>query len=75
MAAAHTTVLSLLGKEVSFQYDRKIEITNTSFITYSEKLKGTVTNLVISLNSEPEISINDGDFFVLSELLDFQIAQ
>lgn len=75
MAAAHTTVLSLLGKEVSFQYDRKIEITNTSFITYSEKLKGTVTNLVISLNSEPEISINYGDFFVLSELLDFQIAQ
>lgn len=75
MAAAHTTVLSLLGKEVSFQYDRKIEITNTSFITYSEILKGTVTNLVISLNSEPEISINDGDYYVLSELLDFQIAQ
>ncbi|EPQ3973999.1 hypothetical protein LHN18_003701 [Acinetobacter baumannii] len=74
MAVAHTTVLSLLGKEVSFQYDRKIEISNTSFITYSEILKGTVTHLVIGLNSEPEISINYGDFYTLSQLLNFQIA-
>lgn len=74
MAVANTNALELLGKEVSFQYHRKVEITDTSFITYSEMFKGTITNLVLSLNSEPEISIDDSNFFVLSELTEFQIT-
>jgi hypothetical protein len=73
MAVANTNALELLGKEVSFQYDRKVEITNTSFITYSEMLTGTITNLVLSLNSEPEISIDDANFYLLSELTNFQL--
>ena len=61
MAVAHTTVLEMLGKDVSFIHSRKVELT------------GTVTNVVLSLTSEPEISINDGDFYSLSELIDFKI--
>ena len=74
MTAAHTTVLELLGKDVSFIYERKIELTDSSFITFTENFTGTVTNVVLSLTIEPEISINDGDFYSLSELLDFKMV-
>lgn len=73
MAVAHTTVLEMLGKDVSFTHQRKVELTDTSFITFTENLTGIVTNVVLSLTSEPEISINDGDFYSLSELIDFKI--
>ena len=73
MAVAHTTVLQMLGKDVSFTHQRKVELTDTSFITFTENLTGIVTNVVLSLTSEPEISINDGDFYSLSELTDFKI--
>ena len=74
MTAAYTTVLELLGKDVSFIRERKIELTDSSFITFTENFTGTVTNVVLSLASEPEISINDGDFYSLSELLDFKMV-
>lgn len=73
MAIAHTTVLEMLGKDVSFIYERKIQLTDSSFIIFTENFTGTVTNVVLSLTSEPEISINDVDFYSLSELLDFKI--
>ena len=73
MTAAHTTVLEMLGKDVSFIYERKIQLTDSSFIIVTENFAGTVTNVVLSFTSEPEISINDGDFYSLSELLDFKI--
>lgn len=74
MAIAHTTVLEMLGKDVSFIYERKIELTDSSFITFTENFTGTVTNVVLSLASEPGISINDGDFYSLSKLLDFKMV-
>ena len=73
MAVAHTTVLEMLGKDVSFIHERKVDLTDTSFITFTENFSGTVTNVVLSLTTEPEISINDCDFYSLSELLDFKI--
>ena len=73
MAVAHTTVLEMLGKDVSFIRERKLELTDTSFITFTDKLTGIVTNVVLGLTTEPEISINDGDFYCLSELIDFKI--
>ena len=73
MTAAHTTVLELLGKDVSFIREGKIKLTGSSFITFTENFTGTVTNVVLSLTNEPEISINDGDFYSLSKLLDFKI--
>ena len=73
MAVAHTTVLEMLGKDVSFIRERKVELSDFSFITFTENFTGTVTNVVLSLTSEPQISINDSDFYSLSELLDFKI--
>ena len=73
MAIAHTTVLEMLGKDVSFIYERKIQLTDSSFTIVTENFAGTVTNVVLSFTSEPEISINDGDFYSLSKLLDFKI--
>ena len=69
MAAAHTTVLELLGKQVSFVYT--IDISSRA---YSLDFSGVITNIVISLNDEPEISIDDGDFYKLSELSDFKLV-
>ena len=70
MTAAHTTVLEMLGKDVSFIYELKIELTDSSFITFTQNFTGTVTNVLLSLTSEPEISINGVDFYSLSELLE-----
>ena len=69
MAAAHTTVLELLGKQVSFVYTIDI-----SSIAHSLDCSGVITNIVISLNDEPVISIDDGDFYKLSELSDFKLV-
>ena len=74
MAIAHTTVLEMLGKDVSFIYEFKIEVTDSSFITFTQNFTGTVTNVLLSLTSGPEISINDVDFYSLSELLDFKMV-
>ena len=74
MTAAHTTVLEMLGKDVSFIYELKIELTDSSFITFTQNFTGTVTNVLLSLTSEPEISINGVDFYSLSELLDFKMV-
>ena len=68
MTVAHTTVLELLGKQVSFIHSIKV-----GSDVYSSDYSGTVTNVVISLNNEPEISIDDGDFHKLSKLSNFQI--
>ena len=74
MTAVNTNALSLLGKDVSFTHQHKVELTDKSFVTFTEHFTGTVTNVVLSLTSEPEISINDVDFYSLSELLDFKIS-
>jgi hypothetical protein len=66
MTAANTTVLELLGKQVSFTYVTE----------WAELLKkGTVTSVVLSLNSEPEILIDDGDFISMSEIRDFKLVE
>ena len=75
MTIAHTTVLEMLGKHVSFIHELKVELTDTSFITFTENLTGIVTNVVFSLTGESEISINDGDFYSLSELIAFKIPE
>ena len=50
MAVVHTTVLELLGKQVSFT--RSFEIDS---FAYSIDYSGTVTAVVINLSGEPEI--------------------
>lgn len=73
MTAEHTTALELLGKTVSFEYVRHLQLTEQSSIDFREKVSGTVTAVVTHISSGPEILIDDGDFYSLSELLDFKI--
>ena len=64
MTVAHTNVLDLLGKKVQFNWLENL---------HSFECKGTVTEIVISLSSEPQIAIDNGEFYLLSDLLDFKI--
>lgn len=66
MAIANTTALEFLGKTVSFEYV-------LPSIDFREKISGIITNVVLSLDSEPEISVNNGDFYAFSDLVDFVI--
>jgi hypothetical protein len=74
MAVANTTAFEFLGKTVSFEYVRHMQLTEKSSIDFREKISGVITNVVLSLNSEPEISVNNGDFYSLSDLVDFTIS-
>lgn len=65
MTAANTTVLALLGKQVSFTYVDWLELPK----------KGTVTAVVINLNAEPEFSIDEGDFHSMSDIRDFKVIE
>lgn len=62
-------ITDLLGKTVSFidslVVDKKI---------YSTEVSGVVTQVVLDSQGNHEISVNDGDFYRVSELLEFQVA-
>lgn len=62
MTAAHTTVLELLGKQVSFVSKHVVELTDKSFITFEDNYSGVVTDIALSLTGNPQIAI-DSDFF------------
>jgi len=72
MTAAHTTVLSLLGKQVSFVKEYKVQLRDETFITFSDSYLGVVTDIVLSINSEPQFCIGE-DFYRISDLIDFKI--
>jgi hypothetical protein len=61
-------VIDLLGKNVNFIRNIKLK---QDFI--SENIKGMVTDVVLSLDGNHQISVEHGDFFVLSDLLEFQV--
>ena len=65
MTDLNTTVFNLLGKQVSFSI-------SNGYLDFFEQ--GTVTNVVLNLTSEPQISINDGEFYSFSKLLDFKMV-
>ena len=64
MTAVDTTFLNLLGKEVSFVF---------SCLDYSLDLKGKVTDVLVNIDGKNQISLDDGDFYILSELTEFKI--
>ena len=68
MTFSNVNALDLLGKQVSFVHSIKF-----GSHVHSSDYSGTVTNIVISLTSGPEISINDGDFYILSEITDLKV--
>ena len=61
-------IISLMGKQVSFVDNIKID---GEF--YSKQIEGQITDIVLSLAGNHQISVEGGDFFVLSDLLEFQI--
>lgn len=62
------SIISLMGKQVSFVDNMKID---GEF--YSKQIQGQVTDIVLSLDGNHQISVEGGDFFVLSDLLEFQV--
>ena len=62
------SIVSLMGKQVSFVDNIKID---DEF--YSKQIEGQITDIVLSLDGNHQISVEGGDFFVLSDLLEFQI--
>lgn len=63
-------IVSLMGKQVSFVNNIKIE---DKF--HSEQIQGQITDIVLSLDGNHQVSVEGGDFFVLSDLLEFEVLQ
>jgi len=61
-------IVSLMGQQVSFISSLKVE---DKF--YTKEIKGTVTDISLSLSGQHSISVDRGDYFLLSELLEFQL--
>ena len=68
MAVVDTTILELLGKQVSFT--RSFETDN---FYYSIDYSGTVTAVVISLSEEPQFLLMIKVLFSFSQILDLKI--
>lgn len=62
-------IVELLGKSVSFVHTIKVD---KKIFVYEGK--GVVTDIVLNLNGNHEISLDGGDFYTLSDVLEFQIA-
>ena len=61
-------VVDLMGKNVSFTSNLKVE-----GVFYSDNMTGMVTDIVLSLDGNHQVAVENGDFFVLSDLLDFKV--
>jgi hypothetical protein len=61
-------IVSLMGQKVSFIRSLKVQ---DEF--YTEEIKGTVTDISLSLSGKHSISVDDGDYFLLSDLVEFQL--
>ena len=59
---------NLLGKQVSFVRNVKVK---DEFL--SEQVQGQVTDIVLSLDGNHQVSVDGGDFFLFSDLVEFQI--
>lgn len=57
-------IIDLLGKSVKF-----VHTENDNFF----KEQGQITEIVLSLSGEHQISINNDEFYILSNLLEFEI--
>ena len=61
-------VVDLMGKNVSFTSNLKVEN-----VLYSKSMEGMDTDIVLSLDANHQVAVENGDFFVLSDLLDFKV--
>ena len=65
MAVVNTNLLELLGKEVSFCW------LDADGVTY--ETDGQLTTILFNLESSPQFTVDDGDFFSFDEITDFKI--
>ena len=65
MAVANTNLLELLGKQVSFSW------LGADGVTY--ETDGQLTTIVFNLESSPQFTVDDGDFFTFDEITEFQV--
>lgn len=72
MTSSNTTVFELLGKQVSFTKDFKVELPDGTFLVDSVEYSGIVTDVILSLIGSPEIAVDNGEFYSFSELLEFR---
>ena len=61
-------IINLMGEDVSFVYNIKVQ---DKF--HSEKIQGQVTDIILSLDGNHQISVDGGEYFVLADLLEFQL--
>lgn len=73
MIVSNTTALDLLGKQVSFIRRRVVDLPDKSSITLEDRYSGVVTQIVLNLTGNPEIAIDDGDYFSLPGLIEFKL--
>lgn len=71
MAVANTTAFEFLGKTVSFDYVRHMQLTEQSTVSFKEHYSGTVTVVVLSLDGEPQIAVGDLDLISFSHIENF----
>ena len=62
------SVINLMGEQVSFVKNIKIKDKFDS-----QHIQGVVTDIVLSLHGNHQISVNGGDFFFFSEIIDFKV--
>lgn len=67
MTVAHTTVLSLLGKEVSFQINLDVPKKYINVFPSVKNIEGKVEAVLLCLSGHHQILIGD-EFYQLSEI-------
>ena len=61
-------IINLMGQQVSFVRNVKVK---DEFL--SEQVQGQVTDILLSLDGEHQVSVEGGDFFLFSDLLEFHV--
>ena len=61
-------IINLMGEHVSFVKNVKI---SGQFL--SDKIEGKLTDIVLHLHGDHEFSVDDGDYFSFSEIIDFKV--
>ena len=62
-------IINLMGEQVSFVRNVKVK---DEFL--SEQVQGQVTDILLSLDGEHQVSVEGGDFFLFfSDLVEFQV--
>ena len=62
------SIINLMGEHVSFVKNVKI---SGQFL--SQNIEGKLTHIVLDLHGDYQFSVDDGDFYSFSEIIDFKV--